>query len=165
MRINMNFNGFAISSTGMNINKKKMDLVAENIANADTTKTENGGPYQRKYLSISNMNDANSMGTPIGNTNLPMRATNPNHLGSQTFSDNLAMNDPKIEMKELKDPKQGDVLYMPEHPDSNADGYVQMPNVNIVTEMVDMIAATRGYEANVTAFNASKQIAKDSLEI
>jgi flagellar basal-body rod protein FlgC len=165
MRVNLNFGGFAISSTGMNINKKKMDLIAENIANSETTKTESGGPYQRKYLSISNMNDNSAMSASVGNTTLPMRSTNPNHLGNQTFSDNLAMNDPKIDMKEAKDQKEGDVVYMPEHPDANESGYVQMPNVNIVTEMVDMIAATRGYEANVTAFNASKQIAKDSLEI
>lgn len=165
MRLNLNFGGFAISSTGMNINKKKMDLIAKNIANSDTTKTEQGGPYKRKYLRIENADGSTAVGPTIGNTSLPLRSTNAEHIGSQSFSDNLALNDPKINMKEIEDTKEGDIVFMPDHPDANENGYVLMPNVNIVTEMVDMIAATRGYEANVTAFNASKQIAKDSLEI
>ena len=165
MKVHMDFGGFGISAKGMGINRKKMDLIAENIGNADTTKTPQGGPYKRQYLEISNAQGNNGITTPIGNTTLAMRGTSSDHLGGQSFNQNLALNDSKIEMKVLQDKKQGDTVYMPEHPDANASGYVDMPNVNIVTEMVDMISATRGYEANVTAFNASKQIAKDSLEI
>ncbi len=165
MKLNMNFGGFGISSKGMGYNRKKMDLIAENIANADTTKTETGGPYKRKYLRISNSHSMATSGNSIGNTELGMRSSNASHLSGQSFSEGLALNEPKTEMKELQDTKEGDMVYMPDHPDANEKGYLLMPNVNIVTEMVDMIAATRGYEANVTAFNASKQIAKDSLEI
>ncbi len=165
MKVNMNFGGFGISSKGMGINRKKMDLIAENIANVDTTKTATGGPYQRKYLRITNIDSTSHSGNPVGNTTLEMRSNNPDHLTGQSFSENLALNEPKTSMKELQDTKEGNMVYMPEHPDANEGGYLLMPNVNIVTEMVDMIAATRGYEANVTAFNASKQIAKDSLEI
>ena len=63
------------------------------------------------------------------------------------------------------DNSEGELVYMPDHPDANEDGYVHMPNVNVITEMVDMISASRSFEANLTAFNAAKQIAKDSLEI
>ncbi len=165
MKINLNFGGFGISSKGMGLNRKKMDLIAENIANADTTKVNGGGPYKRKYLEISNAQSNVGAGMTIGNTNLEMKATSAGHLGNQTFSSSPAANDMDVQMKVLQDTKDGDMVYMPEHPDANENGYVNMPNVNIVTEMVDMIAATRGYEANVTAFNASKQLAKDSLEI
>ena len=64
-----------------------------------------------------------------------------------------------------EDQKEGDLIYQPDHPDADENGYVRMPNVNIITEMVDMIAASRAYEANLTALNTSKQLAKDSLEI
>ena len=63
------------------------------------------------------------------------------------------------------DNSEGELVYMPDHPDANEEGYVNMPNVNVITEMVDMISASRSFEANLTAFNAAKQIAKDSLEI
>lgn len=70
-----------------------------------------------------------------------------------------------LEFNVNDDTTQGDIVYMPEHPDANQDGYVQLSNINTINEMVDMIAATRSYEANLTAFNSSKQMAKDSLEI
>jgi len=72
---------------------------------------------------------------------------------------------PSLEFNVNDDTTQGDIVYMPEHPDANQDGYVQLSNINTINEMVDMIAATRSYEANLTAFNSSKQMAKDSLEI
>ena len=64
-----------------------------------------------------------------------------------------------------EDKAHGELVYMPDHPDANAEGYVELPNVNVINEMVDMIAASRSFEANLTAFNSAKQIAKDSLEI
>ena len=65
----------------------------------------------------------------------------------------------------VEDKTEGDWVHMPEHPDANEEGYVELSNVNVINEMIDMIAATRSYEANLTAFNASKQMAKDALEI
>lgn len=163
MKVNLNFGGFKISAGGMGVQRKKMDLIAENIANIDTTKTDKGTPYQRKYLQISNQKGEIVTNAP--NSTLELRQTDSQHLVSPTFSSSVYVTEPKIEMNEMIDDKPGAMVYMPDHPDANKDGYVVMPNVNIVTEMVDMIAATRGYEANVTAFNASKDIAKNSLEI
>ena len=70
-----------------------------------------------------------------------------------------------MSIKVYEDDSQGELVFMPDHPDAKSNGYVQMPNVNIVTEMVDMISATRNYQANVAAFNATKTITKDALEI
>ena len=166
MKVNMNFGGYGISSKGMGINRKKMDLIAENIANSETTKTPEGGPYKRKYLKVTGQEKTAKIIAPMANSTLEMRSSSSAHLSNnQSFAKSMELNNPEIQLSEIKDTKPGDMVFMPEHPDANENGYVNMPNVNIVTEMVDMIAATRGYEANVTAFNASKQIAKDSLDI
>lgn len=164
MNIGGNFRAFDISSSGMKLQKKKLDLIAENIANTNTTKTADGTPYKRKTLVVekvdkfqSALSDVNANGimkTSGGNQFL----TTPGIKGDKNKKDEL-------NMQVVEDTTPGDKVYMPDHPDSNKEGYLDMPNINIVTEMVDMIAATRSYEANLTAFNASKQIAKDSLEI
>ena len=163
MKVGLNFGGFKISAGGMGVQRKKMDLIAENIANIDSTKTEKGGPYQRKYLRVTN--DKGQIINSNGNGTLELRQTDGQHLTNPTMTSTLSVTEPKIEMQEMIDDKPGAMVYMPDHPDANSDCYLLMPNVNVITEMVDMIAATRGYEANVTAFNASKDIAKNSLEI
>lgn len=164
MKINPNFSAFEISAKGMGAQKKKMGLVAQNIANMDTTRTKDGTPYKRKYLVIQQDRlFHNSLRLEKGK--LRLEVSEPGHIAAtQVFAQN-GSNEGGITSKVVSDKSQGDLVYMPDHPDANADGYVQMPNVNVVTEMVDMIAASRSYEANLTAFNASKQIAKDALQI
>jgi len=165
MKINPNFSAFRISSKGMSIQKKQMDLITENIANTNTTKAEGGSAYQRKYISVEfekNKFDQNNLS---GHMDVGFRANNPDHINPVLFNRQAATENINFEAKENVDKSKGELVYMPDHPDANEDGYVQMPNVNIVTEMVDMITASRSFEANLTAFNAAKQIAKDSLEI
>ena len=160
MKITPNFLSFRISAKGMSIQKKKMELVTENIANMSTTKTADGKPYKRKYLVVKQIE---------GNKKtIPLRKS----LTGDVFNELMPVRRNSLEdaekniITEVKeDGKDGELVYMPDHPDANEDGYVQMPNVNVVTEMVDMIAASRSFEANVAAFQASKQIAKNSLEI
>jgi flagellar basal-body rod protein FlgC len=165
MKINTNFNGFDYSSLGMNIQRKKMDMVAKNLANIDSTKTGEGVPYKRKILKIAATgNDVAKAIEP--QQFIPLKATSDNHIRGTAKSAGISTgSNYDISGMEVDDPTMGDMVYMPEHPDANENGYVLMPNVNVVTEMVDMIAATRGYEANLTAFNASKQIAKDTLDM
>jgi flagellar basal-body rod protein FlgC len=166
MKIGNNFSSFNISAAGLSLQRKKMNLIAENIANASTTRTEEGGPYQRKYISVSQKKNALSMQPQTFEQNIKLEATNPDHIKFPgEFEKKVSEPDKQIVMKENVDDEQGQVVYMPDHPDADENGYVQMPNVNIITEMVDMIAATRSYDANLTALNSSKQIAKDSLEI
>ena len=162
MKINPNFSAFKISSKGMSIQKKQMDIITENIANTSTTRTEEGGAYKRKYISVEFEKNqlSNNMGINSG-----FRANNPSHFTSRQLGQTNDIQDLNFTATENTDETEGELVYMPDHPDADEDGYVQMPNVNIVTEMVDMITASRSFEANLTAFNAAKQIAKDSLEI
>lgn len=165
MKIGDNFLGFGISGKGLSIQRKKMNLIAENLANGNTVRTEDGKPINRKVLTVTQkdmpFNDTfNDMKSTI-----KLSATNSSHISApSTFE----LNSPQkngLEFNVKDDTAQGDIVYMPEHPDANQDGYVQLSNINTINEMIDMIAATRSYEANLTAFNASKQMAKDSLEI
>jgi flagellar basal-body rod protein FlgC len=165
MKIGGNFSGFDISSRGLSIQRKKMNLIAENIANADTVRTEGGQPYQRKTLEVTQKQDPFMPNLSTGSQVIKLNATNENHISNPVQFTEISRKDPGLSFNELKDSKEGDIVYMPDHPDADEEGYVQMSNVNIITEMVDMIAATRSYEANLTALNASKQIVKDSLEI
>lgn len=166
MKINPSFSSFNVSSKGMSIQKKQMDIISENIANTSTTRTENGTPYKRKYISVE-FEKNNFPLNSLTSLQSGFRTTNPDHLRpinhDNLFNNNL--DEYNIVTKENTDNTEGDLVYMPDHPDSDEDGYVQMPNVNIVTEMVNMISASRNFEANLTAFNSAKQIAKDSLEI
>ncbi len=166
MKIISNFPGFDISAKGLSIQRKRMNLIAENIANADVTKSADGQPYQRKYLQItaSPIQFANNLSTE--QSSLQMNITEPGHIQSpEMVSFQSSGNGNGLSVKEVTDKKQGDVVYDPANPDANANGYVEESNVNIVTEMVDMISASRSYEANLTALNSSKQMVKDSLEI
>lgn len=158
--------GLGISSRGMSIQRKKMDLISQNIANADSVRSADGKPYQRKTLDVKESQSSFAAKLSIEGQMLKLNTSNTNHFSA---------NDPKsvslpeiqsgVKITETVDNKPGETIYMPEHPDADDKGYVQMSNVNVLNEMVDMIAATRSYEANLTALNSSKQMIKDSLEI
>ncbi len=164
MRIGNNFIGFNISAKGLRLQRKKMNLIAENIANADTVRREDGSPYKRQFLSIKQVDHGQA--SPIINHNrLKLASSNKRHMQLPPMTNDPFAKDKSLKVDVIEDKKRGEVNFMPEHPDANEDGYVEMSNVNIITEMVEMIAATRSYEANLTALNASKQLAKDSLEI
>ena len=166
MKIGGNFSGFDISAQGLSVQRKKMNLIAENIANADTTRTADGQPYKRKFLTVQeNQEQFGNNLIDVGRT-MSLNTTNSDHISNPADTP-FQVSDSENEMKvnETTDQSAGDVVYMPDSPDADENGYVQTSNVNIITEMVDMIAASRSYEANLTALNSSKQIAKDSMEI
>jgi flagellar basal-body rod protein FlgC len=165
MTINPNFSAFRISSKGMSIQKKQMDLITENIANSNTTKTEDGSAYKRKYISVEFEKNNFQGDNNFNNVTAGFKSNRANHM-SPIQANNVSQNDNvNFKEKENVDNSEGELVYMPDHPDANDDGYVSMPNVSVITEMVDMISASRSFEANLTAFNAAKQIAKDSLGI
>ncbi|WP_018250104.1 flagellar basal body rod protein FlgC [Orenia marismortui] len=137
------FNNFNISASGLTAQRLRMDLISSNIANANTTKAEDGKPYRRKLPVFSaklkdEINKFNT-GEDVGN-------------GVEVSS-----------IQESKEPYK--LVYNPNHPEANESGYVEMPNINIVSEMTDMISATRAYEANVTALNSAKSMAQSALKI
>jgi flagellar basal-body rod protein FlgC len=160
-----NFFGFDISAQGMSIQRKRMNLIAENLANGNSVRTEDGQPIRRKILNVTQKNvDFSEQMRDISNT-ISINTTNPNHIKRPIEPIHNSPNDNGLEIKVAEDKSQGDVVYMPEHPNADENGYVELSNINTITEMIDMIAATRSYEANLTALNSSKQMIKDSMEI
>lgn len=159
--------GLNFSAKGMSIQRKKMDLISQNIANADTVRTENGEPYKRKYIKVEADQNTFAKNLSTEGQLLKLNTSNENHFAvsnnPQDFS--ISTNMGKMKIDEMVDQKPGDLVYMPENPNADEKGYVQMSNVNVINEMVDMIAATRSYEANLQALNSSKQMVKDTLEI
>ena len=141
------FQAFNISASGMTAQRFRTDIISENIANVNTTRTENGEPYRRKLVSISEKGV-----TPF----------------SQFFSTskNRAVGN-GVKVTRVTGDYSSDFIkeYDPSNPDADEDGYVSYPNVNTVSEMTDLIDATRSYEANVTAFEASKSMAAAGLRI
>lgn len=167
MKIGGSLFGLNISSKGMSIQRKKMDLISQNIANADNVRTESGEPYKRKFLKVETEQNQFMNSLQMEGQALKLQVSNRDHISTlQTTKDMAISSDMgEINMKEETDAKPGDLVYMPENPDADSQGYVQMSNVSIINEMVDMIAATRSYEANLQALNSAKTMAKDSLEI
>ncbi|MEI7640429.1 MAG: flagellar basal body rod protein FlgC [bacterium] len=143
------FNSFAISASGLTAERLRMDAISNNIANVNTTRTPDGGPYKRQRVIFEPRGDQ-------------MQAMFP-----YIFDKNKKL----AQFQGVKvtgiseDPTPPRLVFDPGHPDANKDGYVAMPNVNIVKEMVDMISATRAYEANVTSINSAKTMAAKALEI
>lgn len=139
--------GMRISSSGMSAQRMRMNTIASNIANINTTQTPEGGPYRRKDVVFESMPDAKNFGEII-------TSTDP-HGAFQRVQVTDVISDRKAPL----------LKYEPDHADANADGYVAYPNINLMEEMTNMIQASRGYEANVTAIQASKDMALSALEI
>ena len=144
------FLGIDTSASGLTAERLRMDVISNNIANANTTRTENGGAYHRRYVVF----------TPRERQAETFENALKNAMGAgQKIGDGVRAS------MIAEDSSQGPLVYDPGHPDANADGYVEKPNVNMVTEMVDMITAHRAYEANSTVINAAKAMALKTLEI
>ena len=143
------FKSFGVNASGMTAERFRMDIISQNVANSNTTRTEDGTPYKRKIVTFTEKNqDPTSFGTIFAKSR-GMDVGDGVKVGG-VYEDN------KTDMKRVYDPA---------HPDADEDGYVWYPNVDIVTEMTNMIDSTRAYEANATAFNASKTMAMKGLDI
>ena len=143
------FGGLEISASGLTAQRLRMDVTAENLANAQTTKGADGQPYRRKEVVLRE----------VGQGGFGAQLTAAIGAGSKARPGG-------VEVAEIAtDQTAGKIVYDPSHPDANAQGYVQMPNVDTVTEMVDLIDSSRAYEANVTAMQASKQMFTKTLEL
>ncbi|MBZ0264501.1 flagellar basal body rod protein FlgC [bacterium] len=166
MEIRGVFSSIDISSTGLAAQRKRMTAIAENIANVSTTRTPEGGPYKRKISYFeTDKRKVNSVRTNTqGDRRLGVNYTHGNHLSPfhHKFHESRLLG---VEYKQTQDTTTPDFVYDPSHPDANEYGYVAKPKINIITEMVDMISATRNYEANATAIEAAKGMAKRALEI
>ena len=144
------FSAFNINASGLTAQRYRMDVISENVANASTTRTENGTPYRRKVVTFEEKGGQTSFSRVLGQA-----AYNHGYTG-QGVKVSGVYEDYGTEMN---------MVYDPSHPDADENGYVTYPNVNIITEMTNMIDASRAYEANSTAFNASKSMALQGLEL
>ncbi|MGE4132915.1 MAG: flagellar basal body rod protein FlgC [Bdellovibrionales bacterium] len=138
--------GLRISASGLSAQRLRMNTIASNIANINTTRAPEGGPYRRKDVVFESMPDARNFGEMV----------------TMPPNDNLQ----RVQVTDVHvDEKAVDLRYDPDHPDANPEGYVAYPKINLMEEMANMIQATRSYEANVSAIQASKDMALGALDI
>ena len=140
------FKSMNISASGLAAQRLRMNILSTNLANVETTRTPEGGPYKRRDVVF----EATAVGTPFEDF------LDGTHLSQLK---RVRVNDIH---HDLKDPRR---VFEPHHPDADKDGYVHKPNIQVMTEMVNMIAATRAYEANATALGDAKDMAIKALEI
>jgi len=161
------FRGLAIPATGLSAQRRRMDVIAMNIANAETTRTPEGGPYRRRVLELQ---EGRSL-------DLPHFATQPVEKGGVRVPDvpevppagsfpaavEEAFGVSAGEVREVAG--EGPLVYEPGHPDADESGYVRYPNVEIAREMIDLMEARRTYEANATVFDAMKSMLRRAIQI
>lgn len=145
------YSALNISASGMSAQRLRMDLISQNIANVNTTRSKNGEPYRRQTLVFAEQ-ESGSFGSLLNQASV-RKDSEFNGSGVKVTG---IVEDHVTAMKEVYDPS---------HPDADENGYVTYPNVNTVTEMTNLIDATRSYEANVTAFNATKSMLLKGLEV
>ena len=140
------FSGMNIAASGMTAQRLRTDIISENIANANTTRTAEGGPYTRRNVLLTQKTSLNF---------------------GDVFNETLQGAGNGVKAVAITKDTETDynLVYDPSHPDADENGYVKYPNVNIVNEMTDLIDAKRSYEANETAFDASKSMASKGLEL
>lgn len=166
MNIRGMFSSIDISATGLSAQRRRMDAIAENIANVNTTRTPEGGPYRRR-ISIFH-EDRQGVDTikliKDPDRKMEMASSTDEHLKSfETYMKENRFSG--VRQQEIRDDSTPEFFYDPDHPDANEFGYVAKPKINIITEMVDMISATRNYEANVAAIDAAKSMARRAMDI
>lgn len=134
------------SASGLSAQRLRMNLISSNLANVNTTRTEQGGPYKRKdavFAAVPQKRDF-----------------------AKTLAERLNPNIEEVKVAAILDDNRPPIRkHDPDHPDADAQGFVELPNINIVEEMVNMISASRSYEANVTAVNVTKEMASNALDI
>ncbi len=155
-----------ISATGLTAMRLKMNAIASNIANVETTRTEEGGPYRRREVLMQEGQQPVGFPFLLRNAKGRLAVTNPRHL-QQAYSpppeDREPLHGVEGNLQISNDPPR--LVFDPTHPDADENGYVAMPNINIIEEMVDLIVASRAYEANLTVVKADKEIAREALNI
>jgi flagellar basal-body rod protein FlgC len=160
------FKAIDVSATGLTIQRQKMDVVAQNIANAETTRTKEGGPYRRRRVIVSEAKENVPFRTVMSNARSKLMRTDTKHMSGSTRISENDIEVSKTSGQEIEDPASSfRLVYDPDHPDADEKGMVMTPDIEIVNEMVDMMTASRAYEANTMAILTSKEMAKNALEI
>ena len=140
------FNAIAVSASGLDAQRTRAELITENLANADTTRTPEGGPYRRKDAIFSTHAIDQSFSSILAST-------------SEAGLDGVSVTEISV------DDSDAERRYLPGHPDADAQGYVAFPNINPAEEMVDLMSASRGYQANVAAISSVKDMIARSIDL
>lgn len=140
-----------VVGSGLTAQQFRLDVISENITNMSTTRTEGGGAYRRKVVVMEE----------LGGQLTPFQEALERARGGDARVERGGVRVTQV----VEDPTDFKLVYDPTHPDANAEGYVEMPNVDLVKEIADAMAANQAYSANVTAFNVLKQVAAKGLEI
>jgi flagellar basal-body rod protein FlgC len=154
--------------SGLTAHRKRMETIASNIANAETTRAEDGLPYRKQTVRIKEKKVERTYVVPGPTPRLRLQTTSPRHIatGASGAARTVAGEEPSMEAEIVEAPPgRVKFVYDPHHPDANSDGYVAYPDINPVEEMVDMMEATRAYEANIASMDAFKSMIKKALEI
>lgn len=139
-----------VVGSGLTAQQFRLDVISENITNMSTTRTEAGGAYRRKMVVLETIGEQDTFQSVLARVQ-----------GGRTNGQQGGVRVAEV----VEDPSDLKLVYDPTHPDANADGYVEMPNIDLVKEMADAMAANQAYSANVTAFNVLKQVVSKGLEI
>lgn len=155
---------FDISGYGLSAQRVRVNTISGNIANAQTTRTAEGGPYRRRSVAFQAIDFNKVVNDKIAKNNNLLEYSDPLHenaLGKKATPSIMSV----IVNKIVRDDREPKMKFEPNHPDANGEGYVAYPNINPVVEMADLIEATRAYQANVAAFQSSKTLANSAIDI
>ena len=162
------FGNMQVSASGLRGMRARMNTIAENIANVETTRTPDGGPYRRKEVVLTQAEPTEPLPLlrrEVTNFGEILR-THQDHMGMVSIEDEMQLpRGSRLEIAEAEDANPFKLIYDPAHPDADEQGYVLMPNIDLVREFVDLIAAQRAYEANVSAIQGAKDMFMRALEI
>ncbi len=163
----MSFEIFDIAATGMHAQRVKMDTVSSNIANVNTTRNAQGEKevYRKKEVNFREMVMEKGFNFPQGNARVKYDGNGEPYLkGGVTLGENIIAKGVMVDsITDSQNPTK--IIYDPNHPDADENGYVELPNVNVVEEMVNMVSASRAYEANVTLAQTTKSMIQSALNI
>lgn len=154
--------------SGLSAQRRKMEAIASNIANAETTRTEDGAPYRKKSVVIKQDEAVITAKSNRPHPSLYLSTTSPRHIRTGSFQHTAGTQTEELRItSEVVDAPLDRVkmIYDPHHPDADPDGYVSYPDINPIEEMVDMMTAARAYEANIAAMDAFKSMVQKALEI
>jgi flagellar basal-body rod protein FlgC len=167
------FNALAIASSGLSAQRFRMELIAQNLANAETTRTPEGGPYRRKVVNLEaikpqSAGTAASAVTEAKDATQTALAAATTSATTQPSATDDATNDLAGGVRiagVTEDKSDGPMVYDPAHPDADKNGYVRMPNVNMTDELMDLMNARRLYEANATVFQVARAMLHKAIDI
>ena len=159
-------NAIEISSQGLSVQRSKMNVVARNLANAETAETKEGGPYRRRRVYVTEQESGDSISGHLRKAGRQLAQTHPSHRPSRRPPMGSKSELRTVEAREAIDTDRSfRLVHDPSHPNADENGYVRMPDINVIDEMVNMMAASRGYEANTVAISSAKKMADDAMEI